>query len=426
MTSLLLTLTNLVIAGVTLGLGTVKAFAARHEREWTLTLTASVLLCAGLIFLLATPVVYRTVGTAVRSPNVCSLLVPVLTLVCVAHAHALSQLWQPDRNTPAALRSTALRWGPVYGVAIVTMVALYAHADLGPATPLRFVAVYARVPDVIALHLVYWTALIITIVVTVRECRSLSIPARPALADDLRSALGWFSVAVGLNLVNVPLAATAMIGSATGQRRLDTVAASAWLATIASCVAANVALASVMLRSRRAERQDRRTLKPLLDLVSRESDVSKAAKASALWPGLNTALDLVAVMAAIHDGAGRLSPWWSPLPALLVDRLAADQRDRDGAGPGADGAVPGADWDVTAAHAAATLLHAAQARDAVPPALPSPHRLARLPGSDVEPHAERQHLVAVARHLHHPLVVEAAAFAGEARTATASDRTGAV
>lgn len=100
MTSLLLTLTNLVIAGVTLGLGTVKAFAARHEREWTLTLTASVLLCAGLIFLLATPVVYRTVGTAVQSPNISSLLVPVLTLVCVGHAHALSQLWQPHRNTP--------------------------------------------------------------------------------------------------------------------------------------------------------------------------------------------------------------------------------------------------------------------------------------------------------------------------------------
>nr|WSZ97501.1 hypothetical protein OH820_19230 [Streptomyces sp. NBC_00857] len=419
MTSLLLTLTNLVIAGVTLGLGTVKAFAARHEREWTLTLTASVLLCAGLIFLLATPVVYRTVGTAVQSPNISSLLVPVLTLVCVGHAHALSQLWQPHRNTPAALRSTALRWGPVYSGAIVAMVALYAHADLGPATPLRFAAVYARVPDVVALHLVYWTALITTVVVTVRECRSLSIPGRPALADDLRSALGWFAVALGLNLVHVPLAATAMIGSATGQRRLDTVAASAWLATIASCVAANVALASVMLRSRRAERQDRRTLKPLLDLVSRESDVSKAAKASALWPGLNTALDLVAVMAAIHDGAGRLSPWWSPLPALLVDRLAADQRDRDGAGPGAD-------WDVTAAHAAATLLHAAQARDAVLPAPPSPHRLARLPGSDVEPHAERQHLVAVARHLRHPLVVEAAAFAGEARTDTASDLTGAI
>ncbi|MFJ1644910.1 hypothetical protein [Streptomyces sp. NPDC088258] len=451
MTTLLLTLINLFIAGATLGLGTVKALAARHEREWTLALTASVLLCAGVIFLLATPVVYRSVGAAVRSPNISALLVPVLTLVCVAHAHTMSQLWQPHRRDPAALRSVARRWGPVYGGAIVAMAALYAHAELGPATPLRFAAAYAHVPEVVALHLIYWTTLITTSVVTIRECRSLSPPGRPALAGELRSALGWFAAALGFNLANVALAAVALIGSATGPRRLDTVAQSAWLATIASCVAANVALASMVLRSRRAERQDQRTLKPLLDLVSGDAEPAEGATSAkpskpsgdgggstapmttvppttvlpgrALWPWLNTALDLVAVMAEIHDGAGRLSPWWSPLPSLVLDRLAPDpapdpapdQGNGDSAARGTEG--PGAEWNATAARAAATLLHAAQARDARLPALPVPLRLARLPGSDVEPHAERQHLVTVARHLSHPLVAEAAALAGEARAA---------
>ncbi|MFE3599485.1 hypothetical protein [Streptomyces sp. NPDC059142] len=425
MTTLPLTVTNLVIAGVTLGLGTVKGLAARREREWTLKLTASVLLCAGLIFLLATPVVYRTVGAAVHSPNISALLVPVLTLVCVAHAHALTQLWQPHRSSASALRAGALRWGPVYGGAITAMAVLYGRAELGPATPLRFAAAYARVPDVVALHLVYWAALITTVVVTVRECRSLSIPGRPALAGELRSVLGWFAVALGFNLVNVALGATALIGSATGPHRLDAVAQSAWLATIASCVAANVALASMVLRSRRAERQDQRTLKPLLGLVSEDAGTSgprppaptAALRGHALWPGLNTALDLVAVMAEIHDGAGRLSPWWSPVPALVVDRLAADRPTTDG--QDREGAESGGDRDITAARAAATLLYAARARAAGLPALPTGHRLARLPGSDTEPHAERRHLVAVARHLCDPLVVEAAALAAEARTGAA-------
>ncbi|NGO40627.1 hypothetical protein [Streptomyces ureilyticus] len=417
MTTGIITVVNLIIAAATLGLGTVKARAARDQREWTQTLTASVLVFAGLIFLLATPVVYRIVGTVLRSPNIGALLVPVATLVCVAHAHALSQLWQPEQRDPAVLHRTAWRWGPVYGGAITAMTVLYFHADLGPAAPLKFAAAYAHVPEVVALHLIYWTALIVTVVVTVRACRSLSIPGRPDLVENLRKALGWFALALGWDLVNVALTAAALIGSATGPRRLDGLAESAWLATIASCIAANIALASQALRSRRAERRDLRALQPLHDLVIEDDDKGDPTVVLAprwSWTGFGTQLDLNDMMAEVSDGMGRLSPWWSPMPSLAVNRLVTVW--------GEDGDDLGAGWDLTAAQAAATLLRAAQDRTDNPTTLPPQIRLPRLPGTDVEPHDERQHLVRVAQHLTHPLVIDAVAIAGEAQAATSAPR----
>ncbi|MET8822618.1 DUF6545 domain-containing protein [Streptomyces rochei] len=397
---------NLVIAALTLGLGVVKALAVRQQREWTLRLTASVLIIAGLIFLLATPVVYRALGTAVGAPNLCALLVPAATLTCVGHAHLLTQLWNEDRRRPAALRRTAARWAPVYGGAIAAMTALHFHAPLGPAAPLRFAATYAHVPEVVAFHFVYWAALITTIVVTVRECSQLSLPVRPGLVEELRRAIGWFAVALGLDLVNVGLTAVALLGSKAGPERLEGVAESAWLATIASCIAANIALASMVLRSRRAERRDRRTLLTLHDLVVKKDPAVEAdphivlAPRWSLWTNFDTSLELNSLMAEIHDGCGRLCPWWSPVPAAAVARLAREQSN--------DGPTD-ENWDLTAAQDAATVLYAAQARDAEQPT--ADNRLAKLPGADVEPHADRQHLVQTARLLNHPIVKEAVELA---------------
>ncbi|HZH27348.1 MAG TPA: DUF6545 domain-containing protein [Azospirillaceae bacterium] len=400
----------------------------RHQREWTLALTASVLIHAGLVFLLATPAIYRAVGTALRSPNICALLVPCITLVCVAHAHAMSQLWQPERRDARALRRTALRWLPVYEGALVTMAVLYALADLGPAAPLRFSAAYAHVPEVVALHVVYWTALISTIVVTVRECRSLSIPGRPDLVEDLKQSLRFFALALSLDLVNVALNAAALIGSAIGPRPLYGLAESAWLATIASCIAANIALGALVLRSHRAERRDLHTLWSLHDLVVGDLRADRGAAGEqhgprvvlapgqSWWSRFDTSLDLTSMMAEIHDAAGRLSPWWSPLPSLAAERLA-EEAAKDGPAGGSNSL--GDDWDLTAAQAAATLLFAARGRDGAQPPIPTHLRVVRLPGADTEPHAERQHLVRVARHLLHPIVTEAVTLAEEAQ-ATAS------
>ncbi|MET9566828.1 hypothetical protein [Streptomyces tauricus] len=409
MTIQLITVVNLIIAVSTIGLGLVKAWAGRDAREWTLGLTASVLICAGLIFLFATPVIYRLVGDLLRSPNICALLVPVTTLVCVAHAHVMIQLWQPEKRGPAVLRRTGWRWGPVYAGAIALMTGLYFHADLGPATPLHFASAYADVPEVIALHLVYWAALSITVVTTVRECRALSIPGRPDLVENLKKALAWFVLALAFDLVNVAITAATIIGS-TGLRRLDGLNEAAWLATIASSISANIALASHMLRSRRVERQDMATLQPLHDLViDDEDDPSVVLAPRWTWAGFLNHRDLDDMIAEIGDGMGQLSPWWSPIPSAALNKLVPSCSSKD----------LGDDWDLTAAQVAATMLHATRSHRVSLREFPPPLRLARLPGTNIEPTAERHHFVRVAQHLTHPLVVDAAAIADRAQATSA-------
>lgn len=406
MNDVFVTVFNLIVAVATLGLGTVKALAVRRHRDWNLGLTASVLIFAGLIFLLATPAVYRFVGQLLHSPNISALIVPAATLVCVGHAHVLTQLWQPERREPAALRRTAIRWIPVYASSLLAMTVLYFHADLGPAAPLHFAATYAHVPEVIGFHCVYWAALITTIVVSVRECRTLVIPGRPDFVENLRRAVGWFAVALTFDLANVVVTAVALFGSTEGAN-LNALAESAWLATITSCIAANIALASLVLRSRHAESSDWKSLQPLHDLVVEDDQDHTVVLAprSSLWAGFDTRLKLNSRVAEIHDGAARLCPWWSPVPSLAVERLSADEDD-----------VPG-DWDQAAARVAATLLYAAQTRTRALRPLPPRLRLSRLPGSEIEPTAERLHLVRVAQHLTHPLVLEAVAMADQALSA---------
>ncbi|MDO0933568.1 hypothetical protein QQY66_18465 [Streptomyces sp. DG2A-72] len=420
MTSTLLTVANLILAATTLGLGTVKGLAVRHQREWTLRLSAGVLGLTGLTLLLDTPVVYRSVGRMLHSPNIGALLLLVSTLVCVAHAHAMSRLWQPERRAPDLLRRTTTRWAPVYVGAVTVMTALYLHAAPSPATPLTFAAGHAHVPEVRALYAVYWTTLITTVTVTVHQCRSVRIPGHTNMVESLRRALGWLTVALGFDLVNALVTAVAMIGSATGPHRLDRLDESAWLATMAGCVATDIALTSLVWRRRRAERRAQRALQPLHDLVVKKDPTAGehehavfAPRWFSLWTRFYTDLGLNSTMVEVNDGVGRLSPWWSRSPSLAVARLAqTGPRHR---------VTPqhhGGDWDLVAAQAAATMLHAAQARAEALPTIPPRTRLSRLPGTDIDPTAEREHLVRVAQHLTHPLVLEAAALATEAHAAT--------
>jgi hypothetical protein len=422
----LLTAINLVSAAVCLGTGVIKALALRHQRDWTLGLSASLVTWGGMIFLMATPAVYRITGSLLGSPNIGGLIIPVATLVCMGHAHALCQLWQPDRRDPAALRRTATRWVPLYAGAIITISVLYAVADLGPAAPLRFASVYAHVPEVRALHVIYWLALLVTISVIVREFLTLPIPGSSDLRASLRKVLGWFALALIFDVLHVAVAAVALFGSVTGPHRLEGLEQSAWLGPTAGCVCANVALAGPVLRRRRAERRDLRSLQALHKLVvpptaTRAPDGTKLVLDPrwSWWPGFDTESDLNSLMAEIHDGTGRLSWWWHRLPVMVVQQLAeemATAHDTAGTSTPASGTDDGTDslgaeWDLTAAQAAAALLFAAQARAHSSPPLPAAHRLARLPGSDVPESADRQHLVLVAKHLDHPLVLKAVGLA---------------
>jgi hypothetical protein len=69
-----LTVMNLGIAAVCVSVGTAKAAAARNDPDRTLKITASVLLHAGVVYLLSAPALYRAVGsaTACRACPPCS------------------------------------------------------------------------------------------------------------------------------------------------------------------------------------------------------------------------------------------------------------------------------------------------------------------------------------------------------------------
>ncbi|MGW3424472.1 DUF6545 domain-containing protein [Streptomyces phaeochromogenes] len=397
----------MIIATATGTLGIGKAMSARHEKELTLWLTSSVLLFAAAIFLLATPVVYRAVG-AITSPNLSGLLVPVATLACVAHAHWLTQLWQPDRRTQVALRRAAMIWGPVYGGAIVLMVGLYATADLGPAAPLRFAAAYAHVPQVVAFQLVYTVALITTVVATVRQCRALALPGRPDFAGELKKSVGFFALALGFDLVNVAITLTAMVGVATGHAGLGDIAETAWLATICSCIAANWGLGRMVVPTLLEEFRDDRVLEPLWKTVTDGAPGVILAPRS-WWNRLNTRVTLGRRITEVRDGEKHLSPWWSVVPGLAVEYFANEVTSQEDRVPGDQHDQA---WDLVAAKDAATLLYAAQLRRRI--AAPTPQqgeRLMKLPGMDVSISEERAHLVRVARHLTHPTVLQAVKLA---------------
>jgi hypothetical protein len=393
----ILTAVNLTIAVATLTLGITKALAARHEPGRTLKLTASVLLHAGVIFLLATPPVYRAAGRAVHSANLPALLIDIATLLCVGHAQYMTLLWHPERHTPAARRKALRRWLPFYTAVTAAMTSLYAVADLpGAARPLRFAPAYADVPAVLALKITYFSALTITVLATMNQCRHVTMPDRPELAQDVRRCMQWFALAVGLDLATAAFTLTAMISVLTGGgHRLDFLADASWAATILSGIAANQSLGRLVLATTRSDRRDRRLLKPLWRLVVEgQPDL---VIPTAWWE--NSRIKLDRMMIETLDGARTLKPWMSSAPALAVSDLLG----KAGTTPGPT--VP--DTDHTAVQAAAVLRDAAlrRATGSTPVSQGSPPP--SLPGINVPASEQQAYLVRVARYLHHPVVDQA-------------------
>ncbi|MEI5103514.1 MAB_1171c family putative transporter [Streptomyces sp. PmtG] len=397
-----LTSVSLAVAVGGLALASVKVHAARRDPGPVLTLTASSLFHAAAIFLLATPGGYRAVGDVAGVPHLAALLVHCLGLLCAGHAHVLVHLWHPVDRTRAAPRRTVIAWSLLYIGAAAAMTALFIQADpRAPARPLLLAADHAREPGVIAFHLVYFTALLAVVTATVLKCRALLAARAPVLPPELRRCVRGFAAAAALNLVHAVCILTAMAGAARGHR-LDVLAEAAWLTTAVSGVVANYSLVRLPLRARRRERRDYQTLRPLWDTVVR-AEPQLVLAPGVLWGGWDTRIALSRRLVEIRDGARSLSPWMTRAPADAVARLV-----RDSGGADAD-----RDVDVVAAQAAATLLYAAEQRGAGHPPAPPALRLPALPGEDVPAAGERAHLVLVARHLHHPVVLEALALARE-------------
>lgn len=390
-----LTVTNSTIAVSTLVLGITKAAAARAEPGPTLKLTASVLLHAGVIFLLATPPIYRFTGSALHAANLPALGIDIATLLCVGHAHYMTLLWHPERHTADARRRAVRAWLPFYAGTIAVMALLYAQADLPRvAPPLHFAPYYAHVPAVVALKVVYFGALIVAVLATMALCRQVALPDRPDLAKDVVRCIRWFTVAVGLDLATAAFTLSSMAGSIVrDDHRFDVLADASWIATILSGIAANQSLGRLVLATTRSDRRDCRALKPLWELVV--ADAQHLVIRTSWRADSRIRLDRMMIEAL--DGARTLKPWMSSGPARAVQALAHDRQPYPGAGS----------FDLEAAQAAATLCHAAALRAAQAPGLPTGERLAKLPGIDVAEDQQQAYLIKVARHLDHPVVTDA-------------------
>ncbi|MGW7075302.1 hypothetical protein [Streptomyces sp. NPDC054866] len=97
-----------------------------------------------------------------------------------------------------------------------------------------------------------------------QQCSGVVMPGRPDLDMALHKSLKAFATAVALDIANIALTLTAVISAvATGTHRLGFLAEGAWLATIASGVAASFALARLVFSSRREERRDGRAMEQL-------------------------------------------------------------------------------------------------------------------------------------------------------------------
>jgi hypothetical protein len=379
---------NLLIFAVCFAVGMAKAVVARTDRDTALRLTASVLLCASVVYLLSAPAVYRFVGSFTHAPSLPSLIVNVTILVCVGHAHALTVLWHPRRRSPDALRRSAIVWTPMYGLAIAAMAGLFWAADLsGPARPLSFATAYADVPAACAMQLVYLSALTIGILATVRQCRGpdgvIALPGRPELEESLR----LFALAVALDLVYVAFTAVAVLFASQGHHGLDFLAALGSVASSTSALLASYGLAKPALAARGSERADHAALTPLWQIVT-----GSALPPRTTWWNRYALSDL---LAEILDGTYSLRPWMSPVPAHAVKELVTARPDAQS-------------LDLPSLQAAATIRHARQRCDAaLRLGLPTPESSSATPADGTPPILERARQVRIAAHLRHPLVEEA-------------------
>ncbi|MGP4009967.1 DUF6545 domain-containing protein [Streptomyces sp. 4N124] len=400
---------NLTIAVITLILGVTKAVAARSESGPTLKLTASVLLHAGLIFLLATPPIYRDTGRILHSANLPALAIDVATLLCVGHAHYMTLLWHPERHTEEQRRRAVRAWLPFYAGAITLMIALYAYADLsGAAPPLHFGPYYAEVTAVFALKIIYFGALIVAVVATMILCTQAALPNRPDLAKDVRRCMVWFGIAVGLDLATAVFTLTAMTSVLVrGDHHLDYLADASWVATILSGIAANQSLGRLVLATTRSDRRDIRTIKPLWEMVV--GDARHLVIATSWRQDSRIKLDRI--MIETLDGIRILKPWMTTSSGSAVEDVLNDDRRRQKAEQHRDRKrwrrAREAGADVDAARTAALLRHAALRRSRNEPPVPEADRPEKLPGVDVPESQQQAYLVGVARHLDHAIVTEA-------------------
>ncbi|MFJ5740058.1 MAB_1171c family putative transporter [Streptomyces microflavus] len=398
----------LFVAATTLVLALWKALALRRDPTAPLALTASMLLCATLVYAMAAPVGYRTVGEWAGEPSFATLPVYLGILTCFSLVHIITLLWDPRRRRrPRLLRRTVRQWILGYIGAATLMIIFFLLADLdGPADPLRFNTAFADDPMVLLFLVVFLTTLSSGTLNTWWQCRNVKL-SDPQLQHSLQA----FGVAMLGVFGYVVCGAPAIVAAALGYHGLDTVgvfgSTCGVIGTIVMCYGLSGSAVVVWLR----QRQDFRRLQPLWELVVARVDEDLAYSSDSSRrrrPAANVGFNLHRRVIEILDGTRALRPWVSQDPVERLYILAAE----DTWGEKEQLSAPELQAAATAAALRDAVRRLQELRGSLLPGgsdegTHRPGEPAALPGDDTPAGEERERLLLVARALSHPLVYAA-------------------
>lgn len=378
----------------------------------------------GIVYVVASPFGYRSLGSASGQPWLPTLPIYLGILLCFGTQHLLTILWTPSpSDQPGRDQRPIAAWAVAYGISLAVMIVAFLTTDLGgSADPLKFNTAQVNHPQVQVFLSVFLTMLTCGTVHTWRRTRR-------ARADDkaIMHSVRWYGRSMLVTSGYVVCSAPAAAAAALGHHQLDDVgvlgSAFGVVGSIMTCYGVSGAALSKWL----GERRDIAVLQPLWDLVvagvdqelslgsgQRRSDhqhASAGPERSEPNRFFNVRWTLHRRVIEILDGIRQLErrAWISDLPTRAVASLHSEAMKTDALrsrlGLGKKGLSP---HELEAAVTAAVLrdaverLQAAGSDGAAPAASAGPALFA--PGKNTPAAQERSRLVRVARALRSPLV----------------------
>ncbi|MEU9477523.1 DUF6545 domain-containing protein [Streptomyces sp. NPDC048191] len=416
----------LVIAGLHLTIAIWKASALVRSPSFSLALQVATHGLGGIVYVVASPFGYRSLGTVSGQPWLPTLPIYLGILLCFGTQHLLTILWTPSRSDqPWRVRRQIAAWAVAYGISFAVMVVAFLTTDLGgSADPLKFNTDQVNHPQVQVFLSVFLTMLTCGTVHTWRRTRH-------ARADDkaIMHSVRWYGRSMLVTSGYVVCSAPAAAAAALGHHQLDDVgvlgSAFGVVGSIMTCYGISGAALSKWL----GERRDIAVLQPLWDLVVAGVDQElslgsghrrpdhRDPQASA-GPGRSKPNRIFNVRWTLHrrvieilDGIRQLErrAWISDLPAQAVAGLYSEAMKTDALrselGLGKKGL---SSHELEAAVTAAVLRDAVERLQAAGPDGTSPVASARpalfAPGKNTPAAQERTRLVRLARALRSPLV----------------------
>ncbi len=367
-------------------------------------------LCGSVVYAIASPIGYRSLGEVTDQPSFATLPVYIGILVCFSMGHILTLLWDPGlRGKQFALRRAVTVWCAAYATGAMLMILFFSLADLsGPADPLRFNTAFARDPMVLMFLVVFLATLTSGTLNTSRQCRQMRLED-PQLQRSVRA----FGIAMWWVFGYVVCSAPAITFAALGNHSIDTVGVFGSTCGVIGTITLYYGLAGAAVGAWWGERRDFEALQPLWELVVVSVDQNLAFSAQASRNrglGVNVTFRLHRRVIEILDGIRALRPWLSPAPLEAVYRLH-DRHVRSG-GPWRSMPEPYLKAAATAAalRDAVEKLHVARRQQRQPhpvrPQLPDGPAVL-LPGENTPAADERSRLLILSKMLSHPLVCDA-------------------